>query len=77
MKQDKAELLKQKVIVTSVAVATTKFLFGMCDGVVDSDVGTSDFSLNFPHAITCVRTWTAFKEVWMTVNAKSDLSAIT
>ena len=28
--------------VTSVAVATTKFLFGMC---VDSDVGTVDFSL--------------------------------
>ena len=30
---------------TSVAVATTKFLFGMCDCTVDSDVGTGDFSL--------------------------------
>ena len=24
---------------------TTKFLFGMCDCTVDSDVGTGDFSL--------------------------------
>ena len=31
--------------VTSVTVATTKFLFGMCDCTVDSDVGTEDFSL--------------------------------
>ena len=31
--------------ITSVAVATKKFLFGMCDCTVDSDVGTNDFSL--------------------------------
>ena len=30
---------------TGVAVATTKFLFGMCDCTVDIDVGTGDFSL--------------------------------
>ena len=36
---------KQKVIVTSIAVATTKFLFGMCDCMVDSDAGFSNFSL--------------------------------
>ena len=40
IKQNKAELRKQKVAVSSVAVATT-FLFGM----VDSDVGTDKFSL--------------------------------
>ena len=31
--------------VTSVAVATKKFLLGMCECTVDSDVGTCDFSL--------------------------------
>ena len=31
--------------VPSVAVATTKFLFGMCDSMADSDVGMADFSL--------------------------------
>ena len=36
IKQDKAESCKQKVTITSVAVAATKFLFGMCDGTVDS-----------------------------------------
>ena len=35
----------QNVTVTSVAVATTKFLFGMCDRTIVSDVGTGDFSL--------------------------------
>ena len=45
VKQYKAELSKQKVAVTSVAVATTKFLLGMCDCTVDNDVGTGDFSL--------------------------------
>ena len=33
------------VTFTSVAVATTKFLFGMCGCNVGSDVGTYDFSL--------------------------------
>ena len=31
--------------VSTVAVATTKSLFGMCDGTVDNDVGTGDVSL--------------------------------
>ena len=31
--------------VTSVAIATTSFLFGTCDGTVNSDVGMDDFSL--------------------------------
>ena len=31
--------------VISLAVETTKFLFGMCDRTVDSDVDTGDFSL--------------------------------
>ena len=35
----------QKVTVTSVAFATTKFLFGMCDCTVHSDVGTGNVSL--------------------------------
>ena len=34
----------KKVIVTSVAVVTMKFLFGMCDCSVDSDIGTSNYS---------------------------------
>ena len=41
-KQDKAELWKQKITFTSVAVATTQFLFGMCDCIVDSNVGVGD-----------------------------------
>ena len=45
IKQDKVELLEQKVIVASVAVATSKFLFDKCNCTVDSDVGTGDFSL--------------------------------
>jgi len=45
VKQDKAEIQKQKVTVTSVAVVTMKFLFGTCNCTVDSDIGTSDFSL--------------------------------
>ena len=45
VKQDKAELWKQKVTVTSVAVVTTKFLFGMCNCTVGEDVGTGDFPL--------------------------------
>ena len=42
---DKVELWKQYVTVTSVAVATTKFPFGMCDRMVDKDAGTHHFSL--------------------------------
>ena len=45
MKQDHAELLKQKVDVTSGAVATAKLLFGMYDCTVDIDFSTGDFSL--------------------------------
>ena len=29
----------------SAAVASTKSLFGMCNGMVDSDIGTGDFLL--------------------------------
>ena len=43
--QDKAEFRKQKVTVTNVAVATMNFLFGMCFGTFESDIGTWDFSL--------------------------------
>ena len=37
--------MKQNVTVTSVAVVTMKKLQSMCDCMVDSDVGTGDFSL--------------------------------
>ena len=44
--------MKAKVPVTSVTVATTKFLFGMlCNCAVDVDVGTGDFLFH-----TCDRT---------------------
>ena len=36
---------EKKWTVTIVAVATTKFFFGMCDCTPDSDVGTDGFSL--------------------------------
>ena len=42
---DEAELLRQKVTVNSAAVATTKFLSGMYDCTVHSDIGTDDFAL--------------------------------
>ena len=45
MKQAKTELWKQKVTVTSAAVATTNLVFGMCDCTVDTDVGTGGFLL--------------------------------
>ena len=35
----------QKVTVNSIAVATTKLVLGMCDCMVDSNVGTGDFPL--------------------------------
>ena len=37
--------VKQDKAVISVAVGTTKFIFGMCDCTVDRDVDTVDFSL--------------------------------
>ena len=37
--------MKQKVTVNSVAVATIKFLCGMYDCTVDSDVSTGDISV--------------------------------
>ena len=52
---------------TSVAIATTKFLFGMCDCVVISDIGPGDFALllgNYTSVDTgtcdhtCLRAWT-------------------
>ena len=45
IKQDKPANLKQKLTVTSVPVAITKSLFGMCHCTFDSDIGTGDFSL--------------------------------
>ena len=44
IKQDKAEIRKQKVTVTSVAVATKNCLFGTSDCTVNN-VGTGDLSL--------------------------------
>ena len=41
--QDKTEVQKQKVIVTSAAVVTTEFLFGICDCKVNSNVGKGSF----------------------------------
>ena len=37
--------MKEKVTVISVAVATIKFLLGMCDCTVDSDIGKGNFLL--------------------------------
>ena len=37
--------MKAKVTVNTVAVATTKFLFGTCHCTFDSDIGTCEFSL--------------------------------
>ena len=45
IKQDKAELWKTKVTVTSVAAATINFPFGKCDCTVESNVSTGDLSL--------------------------------
>ena len=42
MKQDTTEICKLKETATSGTVATMKSLFGMCNGIVDSDVGKSD-----------------------------------
>ena len=45
--------MKQKVTVTNVAVATTKFLFGICDCTVDRDVDAGDFSLVLGNLQVC------------------------
>ena len=44
--------------VASVAVEATKFLFGMCDCTVASDVGTGDFS-----ARDFARVWTSARVI--------------
>ena len=44
---------RKYLIVTSVAVVITKFLFGMCDCMVDSDIGTGDFLLVLEILYTC------------------------
>ena len=44
IKQEKAEVCKKNVTVTSATVATTKFLFGICKCTGDSDVDNGDFS---------------------------------
>ena len=45
IKQDKAELRKQKLTVTSGTVVRTNVTFGMCDCTVVSYVGMGNFSL--------------------------------
>ena len=45
----------QKVTVTSVAVAATKFQFGMSHCIVNSDVSTGDFSLVLEISRSCWR----------------------
>ena len=56
----------EMVTVISIAVTTTKFLFGMCDCTVNNNVGTGDFSLVLGEFArvdtrtcdrTCLRTW--------------------
>ena len=57
----------QTVTVTNVAVATTKFLFGMCDCTVDSDIGQAIFRSCWGFYMcvamgtcdrTCLKVWT-------------------
>ena len=50
-KAGKSRVVKQKVTVTSAAIATTKFLFGICDCTADSDDAEDSFSLvlQMPH----------------------------
>ena len=45
--------------VTSVAVATAKFLFGICDYTVDSDVGTGNIWL----ALGILHVWTRARAI--------------
>ena len=68
IKKDKAKLWKQHVTVTSIAVVTTMFLFGMCNCMVDSDVGKGDLlpMLGILHICQqmhmrykCLQAWTA------------------
>ena len=53
----------QKVAVTSVAVATMKFPFGMCDWTVDSNICRGDFC----------RCW-RFARVWIRTRAIARVS---
>ena len=53
---DKAELSKQTMTVTDVVVMTMKFLFGMCNCMVDSNVGKGHFSLVLGLLCVCVDT---------------------
>ena len=57
----------------SVAIATTKLLFGTCDCNVDSDVGTGNFSLVLGMDHTCLRAWTGISD-FMQKSCYSDLS---
>ena len=63
-KYDKAQLWKQKVTITSVAVVTMKLPFGMCDWTVHSYVGTGDWAGDIGCACprtrdrTCLWVWT-------------------
>ena len=75
IKQDRTELWRQRVTVSSVARATTMLLLGMCDCTADCDVGSSDFSLVM-RICTCVGTRTydrAFLRAWIAVNCLVSL----
>ena len=52
------------MIATSVAVATMKLIYGMSGYMVDSDVGTDDFSL----------TPGGFEYVWVCIHAITHVS---
>ena len=45
--------IRNRETFTSVADVTTKLLFGICDSMVDSDVGTGDFSLVLRILLEC------------------------
>ena len=61
--------------VANVAVATTKFLFGICACTVDSDVGAGNFSLvlrvcRFVDTLTCNDTYFAgYIVIHLTLNS--------
>ena len=71
-KQDKPELRNQKVTVNTLAVVTTKFLFGMYDCMVDNDVGTGDFPLELGilHVQPNAQKW--HKELMLKYNSPTD-----
>ena len=53
--------MKANVTVTSVTVVTMKFVFGICNCMVDSDIRMGEFwlVLGILHGCTCLLAWTA------------------